>query len=576
MDSQRNLYVSDWALGRVQRFAPVTSTAPVATIVKLATTGLYAGDVLTVTGMGQVSQADRVINRYEWQSSEDGVLGDNSPTLVLNASELSTGTHILSLYVEDSSGEPSNRVYERFYVAPPPSEPTLCTGDTWTMLLYLVGDYADSGDLQESFDEAVHELIGVRNPCVGIAVQLDGHESIGTDASDTIRLFFPPNQPYREELIDEQPMDDPATLAAFVARGQEQLPAQHYYLAIADHGQAIRGIGWDVTTDFRENPPEIEYNTFLTSAEIAAALADPRLAPIDVLHLDACSMALLDVFYELRNSARYVIASQYLGWSIFAYDEYAMLLDPAISTDPASVAGAIVDKYAERAEGFKLPYTLSVFDMSQAEAVKRAVDALAVRLAAWVANDPDPAGERAQLIIDLRKSIQTFDSNGNLVNTAADMYIDLLDWATRIKDSPAIDNPEVATAATELIALLQGGSGAPPPIFSNRAISNILYLNQTFVDLAHANGVSIYFPLEKFAPPADVSSASIDSQALFNQVYADYLDEGLFNFTRATRWDELLAELLGVPAPGEQLATPPPPLAPVNTPPHIFLPIVIR
>ena len=49
-----------------------------------------------------------------------------------------------------------------------------------------------------------------------------------------------------------------------------------------------------------------------------------------MLHLDACSLNLLDVAYEVRDNVKTLVSSQYLGWSYFAYDDYAgsFLLSP--------------------------------------------------------------------------------------------------------------------------------------------------------------------------------------------------------------------------------------------------------
>jgi DNA-binding beta-propeller fold protein YncE len=575
IDNRDNLYVSEISGGRIQRFAPITLTTPVATIVKLSATDLKSTDVLTAAGLGQDSDGTNIILQYEWSSNRQGVLGQES-NLTVAASTLLSGTHVLSLRVQDDEKVWSIPVSVRIYVMPPPRPDSLCQGESWTMLLYLVGDFQDDGQLQDYFDGAIDKLKGVRHGCVTIAAQVDGSASIDPSGSDTWRWLFKPNQSYTKEAIDEQEMDAASTLANFLAWGQEQALAQHYYLAIANHGQGILGIGWDHTTDYRRNPPLVENNTYLTAPEIATALADPRVPPIDILHLDACSMALLDVAYELRNSAGYLIASQYLGWSIFAYDQYAMLISQTTATDPAGLARSIVHRYADLAEFYRLPHTLSVLDLAQIEAVKGAVDRLAVELKTWADMDLTSTRERTQQVLALRDASQKFNSNEDLINTSTDIYVDLLDFAQRLKEMPALVNTSVYTAATELVSLLQGRNGVPPLVLDQRAATHVLPGLAQPIDLSHAYGISIYFPLEKVALQTASTSATTEVQPLFSQVYADYITNNSFGLTWASRWDELLVELFGKPAAGEPLAPPPPPLQTQATPHRVYLPMIQR
>jgi hypothetical protein len=588
IDSQDALYVGDLALGRIQRFEPISNTAPVATIVQLSSNYLGPDDVLTVNGLGQDTDGTNIIARYEWSLDKTVLPNNTGPNLTIAASELLTGPHRLSLRVQDNEDAWSISVTERIYVIPPATEWPKCEGETWTMLLYLVGDYDDDGSLRDRFKDMLFDLEDINNPCVRIAAQMDGPASIRTVISDTQRKLFAPGQFDPFINIPEQEMDAASTLTEFIAWAQKELPAKHYYLSIADHGQGIRGIGWDATTYFHLTPPPREYDTHLTSKEIAEALTDdpsdpndPILAPIDILHLDACSMALLDVFYDLRNSARYVIASQYLGWDFFAYDKYMMRVDPLGTTQPEELARAIVQEYSNLAKGERIPYTLSVLDMNQMETIRNAMNALTVRLKAWVDIDASLTRERANLLINLRNASQILSSDNDPANTPQDDYVDLLDWATHLKDArDDINNSEITAAVTQLITLLDPTVG-PSPILTNSAQSHFLFINNADIDLSRAHGLSIYFPLGKFAPPSVPVAASNSATPLFSKVYAEYIkandrSKELFDFTRDSRWDEFLEVLLGAPAIGEDLAASPPPLAPLQVRPRIHLPMVLR
>jgi hypothetical protein len=390
-----------------------------------------------------------------------------------------------------------------------------------------------------------------RNTYVRIAIQLDG-----PGANDTRRMLIAPGtaaSPPQITYLDmpEQAMDDPNTLVKFIQWGQDSFPAAHYYLAIANHGQAIQGIAWDTTSDLADDKV-LDDSAYLTVRELGQALGDPRVAPIDVLHLDACSMNLLEVAYEVRQRTQVLIASQYLGWSYFAYDEYQGAMGE--DTAPDDVARDIAARYAARAGADLHPYTIAALDLRRADPTLRAVDALAAELTALM----DDPGNRA-LLQRIWHESRKFESNGDYLNSDLDMYMDLLDWASRVQRD--VNHPGTRTWAATLIGELT----RPQSLIiagSNRARSNSLppqYAGGAYIDLTGSNGLSIFYPQRR-------DTAAFDS----------YVNDRLFTFTGASRWPDFLVAGLGaLPAPGpyERL---PGPLAPLGGSPQVFLPLVSR
>ncbi|PDV98008.1 clostripain-related cysteine peptidase [Candidatus Chloroploca asiatica] len=424
---------------------------------------------------------------------------------------------------------------------------------TWTMLLYLAGDIEDGGKQINAFTLVRNRLRQhFRNSSVRIAIQIDGPGS-----NDTRRYLISPGTettaPQETEiLIDEQAMDTPQSLEAFLLWGQEQLPAQYYYLAIANHGQAIQGIAWDHTSDHRDG--SLDNNAYLTPVEIRQALSAPGVEPIAVLHLDACSMNLIEVAYEVRNQARLLIASQYISWSYYAYDEYQRLITSA--TTPADLARGITISYASRARADKNPFTISALDLQRVEPVAAAVNALAAELKGLV--DADQG--YAVLLDEVWRASRKFTSNQDYFNNEDDEYIDLLDWTTRIRAT--ISTPGVQTHATTLITEL---TGPQPFILKDAAFaqSNALrpqWGGGAYIDLTNSSGVSIFYPQRH------------DSVA-----FDHYINDRLFTFSKETRWkDFLLAGVGPLPPPGENLRPLPGPLAPLDVEYRVFLPLTIR
>lgn len=596
VDALGFLYVADTTFARILHLKPLGPTKPVATIVHLSSADLVPGDVLTALGAGQAGDGTHLIDQYELTTSDGLAIISASPTVQIptgetptSATQLGPGVHQLQLRVHSDSGEWSEPTTYYVYVAhrrpvaatPPPTPvpgqtPTPITtcpaGSLWTFLLYLAADYADQGSLSSAYSEARAALATVNNGCVQFAIQIDGPASISQPTiGDTRRWVVRPHQPPEPALeIGEASTADGEALAQFIIWGQHTLPADHYYLAIADHGDGARGIAWDHTTDLNNN-------AYLSAAAIRNVLERTDIAKIDIVHLDACSMGLLDVAYQLREKVKYLLTSQYLGWGFFAYADYAQAVTVAIP--PADLAARIVDRYAALAKHLGLPYTLAAWNLTRIEPVKNGVDALAILLKAWVGNDNNHA--RRDQLNGLRNESQSFNSDLDYINTPLDAYLDLFDWLAHLQRANL--NADITLAATKLLAELQRADGL---ILANSAQSNHLppqYHNGAAVELGGAHGVSLFYPLEgemRLALPAQaVQSAAIADTPVFSytQLYADYLNPRLFTFTVATHWDEFLRAAYGAPGPDTPLAPPSPPLAPLLVPKQaIYLPVVMR
>ena len=296
VDPSGHVYVTDPGNHRVQIFRPMSYTRPIATIQHLSAATLDPGETLVFQGLGQDSDETPAIAAYEWASDLDGVIGSD-PTLTRSAASLRSGVHRISLRVQDSEGQWSEPVSESLYVTTP-------SVVRWGMLLYLDGDYADHNSLINAYNAVLDQLsLTSTNPYVQIAVQVDGPNN-----GDTRRMLISARPGGGPPLVTripygEQAMDNPTTLADFIRWGQSSIPAPHYYLSIANHGQGLQGIAWDKTSD-----PNGGAN--LTVPELGEALRAPGVAPIDVLHLDACSMGLVEIAYEVRGRVAFVVASQ--------------------------------------------------------------------------------------------------------------------------------------------------------------------------------------------------------------------------------------------------------------------------
>lgn len=235
----------------------------------------------------------------------------------------------------------------------------------WNFLVYLDGDNSLERYAIEDINEM--ERIG-SNRDVNILVLIDRSPNY-----DTTNGNWTGTRLYRitrdtgnsadivSELIHdygELDMSDPEVLKNFLIFCHEAYPAGRTALTLWDHGDGVypknanrnnsvgplipQGICWDDTTG---TDPWI----CLTTDEIAAALADVRQLTgkkIDLINMDACLMQTLEVAYEWRDEADYLVGSQADVPS--GGNDYAALLQE-LTANPAitalGFAETLVDAY---------------------------------------------------------------------------------------------------------------------------------------------------------------------------------------------------------------------------------------
>ncbi len=233
-------------------------------------------------------------------------------------------------------------------------------GESWTVMLY---QDADDKVLEQDifFDLNEAERVG-SGPNLNIVAQIDrykGGVQADGDWSSTKRFFvtqdFDLNRLGSQEIADlgEVNMADANTLVDFVVWAVNNYPADRYALIMSDHGMGWPG-GWsdpDPATRTRNNPPlasAIGNNLYLMDLDKALEKirAETGIDKLDLIGMDACLMAHLEVFSALAPHARYAVASQEtepaLGW---AYTGFLNELKRNPSMDGALLGQHIVDSY---------------------------------------------------------------------------------------------------------------------------------------------------------------------------------------------------------------------------------------
>ncbi|MCD6551686.1 clostripain-related cysteine peptidase, partial [Thermotoga sp.] len=122
----------------------------------------------------------------------------------------------------------------------------------------------------------------------------------------------------------------------------DQFDADHYALVIWDHGSAWIGDSGYISA--KVVGIDNSQGTAIAIADLRKALENALSgSKLDILGFDACLMGSLEVIYELRNVANYIVASSFSepgeGW------DYSFLSGIASGSTPLDVARMIVDSY---------------------------------------------------------------------------------------------------------------------------------------------------------------------------------------------------------------------------------------
>ena len=260
-------------------------------------------------------------------------------------------------------------------------------GKEWTVLLYWDAD----NNLEFCTEFAMEAWAGAlsSNEEVNIVAYVDILSENGTWVYD-----IHDGECYTAEVWDELDSSDPETLQMFIEYGLDNYPAEKTMLVIQDHGYSWRGVCLDDT----------DGGGIMVIDGMAQAIRDARDANdgigVDLLALDACSVATVEIAYELRNTVDWFAASQLVvPYDGLPYDMLitALVADPEVS--PGELAYDMVDMYMEYYGSKTLyehiyPYDqdfvgFSAFDMSLVDELGEAFVELTEVLQPLVAENAD-------------------------------------------------------------------------------------------------------------------------------------------------------------------------------------------
>jgi len=332
--------------------------------------------------------------------------------------------------------------------------PTTTTRTKWTVMVYLnaASDLYTFAPLNFNQMESVAQNADVR-----FVVQWKLSTDLYSDAlfNGTRRYLVKPDttNSVRSELIQDLgtnvDMGDYRTLQNFVGWAKANYPADRYCLVIWSHGN-----GWRRST-VPEPTRAVSFDDVTGSAiqiwELPAAIGSEKL---DIVSWDASLMQMMEVAYELKDSAKYVVGSEESppGEGL-PYD----LVFEKFRDNPDETTSNLTKSFVDgmlAVPGYALrKITQSSVDTTKLGALATALDSLA---AAMIAN----SAEVNPILGTVRTQVQRYSPSGSR------QYADIYDLAAKIKANTT--NLAVQLACDEvqarlLEAVVWNGNNAQSP-----------------------------------------------------------------------------------------------------------------
>jgi hypothetical protein len=199
---------------------------------------------------------------------------------------------------------------------------------------------------------------------------------------------------------------------------------------------------------------------------------------IDIVGMDACLMAMLEVGYQIKDSVNYLVSSEDTepgeGWS---YSGFLKTLCALPAVEAPSFANAIVNAYANFYQSRTRYYTQSAINLNKLELVKQNIAQVITGVAACRKID---STRTKRAVVNARRASKSFDVSD---------YIDLYSFYSALsaqlaqKDSRA--SRRYITAATNLRSIVASGM---------QLILNSVTANRVGSYYTNVKGISIYYP----------------------------------------------------------------------------------
>jgi hypothetical protein len=337
----------------------------------------------------------------------------------------------------------------------------------WLIMVFLGGN----NDLSQFAKNLIEEAMRVESSD-RVAVVAELHPPLANDQTLRGRIFKGRNEMRKIGVVN----DDVAAIIDFVDDSMEEYKAHHRALVLWDHGN-----GWQNTdvfedvvtaTDLRRQQ---QHGTAPSTQLVVKSLRDvlDETRDIAVVAFDACLMSMIEVAFQLRDRAQFMVASQHLlpagrGWP---YEALLRTLSSNPRMEPEELTRVTIDTFAGSYNGIDEAVTLTGLRLSaEVDRTVAAIDSFSAALIDVIHDSDHANGNVRDLVVDARLHSQSF---GN------PEYIDIFSFCEEIRkrlpdDSSINRTADLVGCAIARLVVRHTRSGSPI--------------------VGRANGVSIYFP----------------------------------------------------------------------------------
>lgn len=317
----------------------------------------------------------------------------------------------------------------------------------WAVLVYVAADVTQQGMHRAAIRDLQHMAGAGSNERVYVAAQYHSQHA------STRRYVFPRRQT-GQDTWDVKPVEsfeivnsaDPKTIEKFFEWALRVCPATNIMLVLWGHGFGLddytpKGVGRTLRR-MRKNPDKPAESAAVAGA-LAAPLGTAKLAEgsvivdagshqvmtnrqvgealracqemarkhernLAILGFDSCVMGMAEVWCELADGPQIGIASQTsLPYKSWPYDLFLPRLLDRPQSDPRTVAGMLVDSFADFYRNRNYYVTLSACDLGQLDNLKKAMVPLARELVSAAAKT-----DGRQAIFSARNFSPSYDPDG--------------------------------------------------------------------------------------------------------------------------------------------------------------------
>ncbi|MCX7796669.1 MAG: clostripain-related cysteine peptidase, partial [bacterium] len=262
---------------------------------------------------------------------------------------------------------------------------------------------------------------------------------------------------------------NPDYLKGFLSYGLQNYPARRYMVVIKDHGSGWRKrVKKDLSRDICFD--EVYGDDSLTISELRSALYYMKVLlgrKIDLLFLDACLMGTIEVDYDLKDLANYLVSSEAIGWG--GNTRWDVLFNQLVSYPTISADGLGVLTAQTYFNSYIEPITIMVKDLSKIDDIAKAIYNFAHYLRNYIGTIYE------NTIINLRNQTQSFAPYEGGPNE----YIDLYQFSELIRTQSGIIDSNLINSILDLQRIIK---------------ASLIYCEDSGYIEGAINGYSIWFP----------------------------------------------------------------------------------